>query len=362
MLRFIICAIAVPLAFTVFAGAPAAAQSATPSAVPALRGNVTVTGDVVHIGDLVDNAGPVADIPVFRSPDLGTRGAVPVERVIEAIEPHKLIAINTNGLSEIIVTHVSRSIPPAEIAARIAKALEGQYGFGEARNIQIQFDNDVRTLHVESTATGELEVMSVNFNSRNAHFDISFDLPASTAIRRQNTRFTGTAIATVEAVAVSRAVERGEVIKASDLTVTRRSRSEGPLIADTEQVVGMAARHALRAGQVLRDTDLAKPAVVQRNDTVTIVYEAPGVTLTLRGQAQDAGAMGDTINVMNMQSKHLVQGVVTGPDRVTVRAAGARAAANEPQAPAGNEPGEPPSGATPPTQQQQQLSQLSSAE
>ena len=68
----------------------------------------------------------------------------------------------------------------------------------------------------------------------------------------------------------------------------------------------------------MHDADLTKPAVVQRNDTVTLIYEAPGLTLTLRGQAQDAGALGDTISVINSQSKRIVQGVVSGPGRVTV--------------------------------------------
>ena len=44
------------------------------------------------------------------------------------------------------------------------------------------------------------------------------------------------------------------------------------------------------------------------------------ITLTLRGQAQDSGALGDTINVLNAESKRVVQAVVTGPDRVSVGA------------------------------------------
>ena len=55
-------------------------------------------------------------------------------------------------------------------------------------------------------------------------------------------------------------------------------------------------------------------------DTVTIIYQAPGVTLTLRGQAQDSGALGDTISVLNSESKRVVQAVVSGPDRVSVGA------------------------------------------
>ncbi len=108
------------------------------------------------------------------------------------------------------------------------------------------------------------------------------------------------------------------MLKASDLVVGRRPKSEGPAIGDINAAVGLAARHELRPNQPLREADLMKPVVVQRSDTVTIVYEAPGLSLTLRGQAQEAGALGDQINVENVQSKRVVQGVVAGPGRVTV--------------------------------------------
>jgi flagella basal body P-ring formation protein FlgA len=92
--------------------------------MPALRANVTVTDEIVRIGDLVENSGPVADVPIFRAPDLGTRGAVPTARVVEAIRPHQLIGIDTRGLSEVVVTRASRAIGAQEISARIAKAME----------------------------------------------------------------------------------------------------------------------------------------------------------------------------------------------------------------------------------------------
>ena len=121
--------VALPLAAGLLAD-PAAAQNA----VPALRANVTVTGDVVHIGDLVENAGAVADVPIFRAPDLGTRGAVPTARVVEAIRPHQLIGIDTRGLAEVVVTRASRAIAAQEISACIAKAMEGQYGPASAQH------------------------------------------------------------------------------------------------------------------------------------------------------------------------------------------------------------------------------------
>ena len=67
--------------------------------------------------------------------------------------------------------------------------------------------------------------------------------------------------------------------------------------------------------------DLMKPVAVQRNEPVTIVYEMPGILLSIRGKAVEAGAVGDIISVINMQSNRTVQATVIGPGRVTVAAA-----------------------------------------
>jgi flagellar basal body P-ring formation protein FlgA len=300
-------------------GGGAAAQTPASAAAPALKANVSVTSDVVRIGDLVENSGPVADVPIFRAPDLGTTGAVATDRIVDAIRPHQLIGIDTRGVAEVIVTRASRAISTREISARIAQALSGQYGFGDAHNILVNFDGDVRTLQVESNLTGDLQVLALAYDPRTTRFDVTFALPSSDELRRQPARYSGTAIETIDAIAVDRPVERGEVLKASDLTVVRRPKVEGNVaLTDMDAATGRAARHALRPGQPLAAADLMKPEIVQRNDTVTIVYEAPGVTLTLRGQAQEAGALGDTISVINVDSKRVVQTVVSGPDRVMV--------------------------------------------
>jgi flagella basal body P-ring formation protein FlgA len=41
-------------------------------AAPVLRANVQVSGDLVRIGDVIDNAGSAAQIAIYRAPDLGT--------------------------------------------------------------------------------------------------------------------------------------------------------------------------------------------------------------------------------------------------------------------------------------------------
>jgi flagellar basal body P-ring formation protein FlgA len=298
--------------------APLPAAAAAQDAKPVLRPSVTVTSDVVRIGDLIDNAGAVADVPIFRSPDLGTRGAVATDRIVDAIRPHHLIDIDTRGLAEVVVMRASRTITAADIATRIGQALAGHLGLGEARNISVYFDRDVRDLYVEPDATGELQVLNLTYDPRSTRFDVTFDLASSPTLHRQPAHFTGTALETIPAVAVTRPVDRGEILKESDLTVLRRPKGEANGFTDISAVVGLAARHDLHPDQPLHSADVMKPEIIARNDTVTIVYQAPGITLTLRGQAQEAGAQGDTIKVLNVESKRPVEGVVIAPGRVAV--------------------------------------------
>jgi flagella basal body P-ring formation protein FlgA len=70
-----------------------------------------------------------------------------------------------------------------------------------------------------------------------------------------------------------------------------------------------------------------RPELVQRNENVTLVFEVPGIMLTSRAKALESGTEGDLISVLNMQSKRTVQGVVTGPNTVTVTSMKPRIAA-----------------------------------
>ena len=87
------------------AATPAAAQiAAAPPSTPTLKRSATVSTDIVHIGDLVDNAGAAADAPIFRSPDVGTTGSVPVQQVLDAIRPYHIYLIDTGNLATVEVT------------------------------------------------------------------------------------------------------------------------------------------------------------------------------------------------------------------------------------------------------------------
>ncbi len=81
-------------------------------------------------------------------------------------------------------------------------------------------------------------MLALAYDPRTTRFDVTFDLPSSAELHRQSARFTGTAIETVDAVAVDHPVEHGQVLKASDLTVLRRPKTEAGAMTDIKAAVG----------------------------------------------------------------------------------------------------------------------------
>ena len=296
---------------------------------PMLKAEAVITGDIVRIGDLVEHAGIVANIPIFRAPDLGATGTVPANAVIEAVRAHALIGLDTGGFSEVVVTRLSRTIPAKEIEDCVADALSRQFALGAPKDIAVNLERELRAIQVEPSAKGEPRVTRLNFDARSGRFDATIEIPTG-AINRGNLRLSGRAAATVDVVTVLRQIERGTLIKSADVQVERRPRAEigRDIVSDSEQAVGLAARTALQPGRPLRMAELMKPELVQRNETVTLIYEVPGIVLTVRGKAAEGGAEGDVISVLNEQTKRTVQGVVVGAGRVVISTSSPRLAAN----------------------------------
>jgi flagella basal body P-ring formation protein FlgA len=288
-------------------------------AAPVLRAQVTVEGDVVRIGDMVENAGTASQIAIYRSPDLGTTGTLPIAQVINTLQAHQVIGVDTRDIKSVAVTRLARTLEGKEIESQVAHALEHRSGLGDAANLNLTFDRDVQDVRLEAWNNGLLQPASVRYEPRSGRFDVSFEIANDTNNSRTKLRFSGIAVEMLEAAILTRNVERGDVLKASDVVTERRPKAEvGNDAAPRGHAVGMQMRKGLRAGQALRVADLGKPDLVQRDGNVTLIYEAAGIYLTARGKAVDNGTEGDTVTVLNLQSKRTISGTVVGRDQVAI--------------------------------------------
>jgi flagella basal body P-ring formation protein FlgA len=291
------------LGFCVLLAAEAGAAG-TASAVPAMKAEATITGDTVRLGDLIDNAGPAAGIPVFHAPDLGASGTIQAHRVLEVARQNGIAHLDTRGLQEVSIFRAARMIPLADLEAAVAEAAVRHLGLASAADVSIRFDRDARAIQIEPGAVEAPRIVRFAHDAHTGRFEGIVEVPGSLSLRRNPVRLTGSLVETAEIVVVARALGRGETLRESDILVERRPRAEiaSDTVTKSSAVLGLAARRALRAGQTLRPADLMKPDLVGRNEIVTIVFEVPGITLTARGKSVDAGAEGYTVCLLNLQS------------------------------------------------------------
>jgi flagella basal body P-ring formation protein FlgA len=283
-----------------------------------LRSNITVSSDIVRIGDLFDNAAGAADVPIFRSPSPGRSGFLTARRVSYAVRNFGLDWNNPYRISEIAVYRDGRQIPLSEIEDAIKARIEQLDGNKRAADLDLAFDTTPEPFVVPSDAADEIAFLHADFEARSGRFVAVITTSGKSAGTAQR-KFTGRAIDVVSAPVLSRPVDRGVRITGEDVTMTRMPRSSVPTNAlfESSDVVGMVATRRLRSGVVVRVRDVERPRVVRKSELVTVVYIVPGLQLTAKAQALESGGKGDVVTIMNPRSKRVFEAVVTGPGTVS---------------------------------------------
>ena len=119
-----------------------------------------------------------------------------------------------------------------------------------------------------------------------------------------------------ETLVATRLIRATEVIGPGDVTLHEAHVSGAATRA--EQVVGLEARVAIYPGRPVRLSDLGPAAVIERNETVRMVYRQGTLTILSEGRALERAGLGDSLNVMNLASRQTVQGIVNSTGLVEV--------------------------------------------
>jgi flagella basal body P-ring formation protein FlgA len=307
--------------------APAAVASVA-ATVPGklqLRPELHLSRDLVTFGDLIPGlTGEAAATAAFRAPALGETGTIQVARIVDAARAAGILReasqLESQGFAQVVVTRAARRITAADLEAAVKTGLQERFGV-DARMFALAIDGGAPSVAVEPELTGEVAVVDLSFDARSRRLQARLTVPGSVATRLKPLRISGQLVETMEVVVPKRPIARGETLGKDDVVVERRPRDGqgNEIIADVRAAIDKVARRALIAGVPLRTSDVQREEIVAKGDLVTIVYEASGLLITLRGRANEAGAMGDVVSVTNPQSKRVLQAKVSGPGRVSVQ-------------------------------------------
>ena len=82
-------------------------------------------------------------------------------------------------------------------------------------------------------------------------------------------------------------------------------------LADPAAAIGQEARVTLYAGRPIRAGDIGPPAIIERNQLVSLVFDTPTLSITADGRALDRAGVGDRVRAMNLASRTTVFGTVS---------------------------------------------------
>lgn len=93
----------------------------------------------------------------------------------------------------------------------------------------------------------------------------------------------------------------------------------GALMKGVSEAVGLRLVSALQPGNVLTTRNVARAPTVMKGETVTLVAEGDGFSISATGRAEEDGFEGDLVSVRNVKSGIVLSGRVAQSGTVIIR-------------------------------------------
>jgi flagella basal body P-ring formation protein FlgA len=279
-----------------------------------LRPAPEARGELVALSDVFAGVPADSDIAVARAPSPGATVTLDPAALRTIATRQGLLWTNPDGLRRVVVRAPSQAVSAEAISALISDAIAG----AEHATYIVKL-TDSRPLHAPADAALAPEVTALTLDD----YADSFSAEVTLAPGLEPLRVTGSAELSVALPVLARAIGRDEIVTAEDITYveTPASRAPSDALTDAADIVGLAARRALRAGVAVKPFDLERPTIIARGDIVVVRFTNGALELTARARALDDVAEGDQARFVNLQSNRVIEAVATAPGEAWLVAA-----------------------------------------
>lgn len=113
----------------------------------------------------------------------------------------------------------------------------------------------------------------------------------------------------------------GDVIRQEDIVAQPVPRPLPEAIFAEQPIVGQQIKRRVPADRPLTEPDVGPRIAVLASAPVTVLWSSGALHMEMQGRAEESGAIGDEIRVLNPQSGQTIRGVVTGDGMTEVRSA-----------------------------------------
>ncbi len=124
-----------------------------------------------------------------------------------------------------------------------------------------------------------------------------------------------------EEVAVAvRVLSPGEIVSASDFAFEWRDSSTfRGILAAKDDIAGRPVRATIQTNEIIQDSKLQRNVLVNRGDRVRISVVSDGILISSLGIAQEPGTRGQTIRIINSESRKEIYATVTDSRSVELK-------------------------------------------
>ncbi len=298
------------LAFIMIAGAHIALAAN-------LRDDITLTGDNLTVGDIFDNVGRNADYVLGPAPQPGKEMVLNAPTLMRIALALDLPWTPSSSADQIVIRRAATIISADQVRESLIASLQ-EKGINDKFTLDTGASKLEMTLPQDSPAT--LEVSNLSYNPRTNRFDAKISAPSASNPVRQTT-ISGSVRPITSIPVLRSSLRNGDTIGSSDIDWIDLYTSEiqPDMLLKAEDLIGKTPRRMAIAGKPIRVLDIQSPQLVDRGETVTIVFEQGPLMLTASGKALQKGAKDDIIRVVNSNSNRPIDAVVSGTREVIVR-------------------------------------------
>ena len=298
------------LAAFVFAPMSAIAGESMDEMPTTLNSFVTVSSDVVVLGDIFSNAGEKSGQAVAYAPNAGQKAVFDAPWLGRVAKAFNLGWAPVSGLERVVVERNSEVIESDVIKSVLIDRLIAE---GIDPSSEITLANDSMRLYAPAGSDNDIKINDLSYDRFGGSFVAKMSWQGENG--SQIVRVRGRVDQVTEVPVMARRIMRGDIISKRDIrwVKVRSNRLQRDMIVDHSDLIGMTARRTIAADQPIRTSEVRRPLMVTKGSSVTIELTTPLMQLSTKGRALEGGSRGDIIRISNLQTNTVIEAEITGP-------------------------------------------------
>jgi len=123
----------------------------------------------------------------------------------------------------------------------------------------------------------------------------------------------------IKIIKLKKSVEKNDILELDDLEiVSTEKKYQTSFFSNKKDLVGRKLKTNLKMGQILHPRHLFESFDINNGDVISIVSNLGNVSVTVAGEAQASGNLGDLIKVKNLKSGKIIKGYIKKDKKIKI--------------------------------------------